>query len=212
MSQNIYWYNDPTSCGILDASGESSVGSKLKLGIFLFNGSAIVHPLQTISAAPAGDIVRQTMYISLCDLSCNNEVLGYDYCNYRDCTWNSGTQLNPFACSLVRYTLSYCSAVRISSSCTLYLTNARSATVRIVVITRIVNIKLPDESPYASSYYFIMTSCPNPNSSPYPAFTYSYSLVLLITGNHLICRRFLASSFGMQPQDTKTHGDVCESL
>ena len=98
MSQNIYWYNDPATCATVDATGESIVGSKLKLGTFLFNGSAIINPLRTISAAPAAEIVRQAMYTSLCGLMCGNNVLGYNYCHYRDCTWSSGY---PFSCIII---------------------------------------------------------------------------------------------------------------
>ena len=79
-----------------------------------------MNPLQTISAAPAANIVRETMYNSLCDLTCGNNVLGYNYCNYRDCTWNSGdflqvvSECNP---KIQKRTVTYVRVTNSNSTC-----------------------------------------------------------------------------------------------
>ena len=87
---SIMWKNDPATCTVVDASGESIVHSRVKLGSFLFNGSAIINPLQSISAAPASPDARALAYKTVCDLTCGKHVLGYDHCNYRDCSWQGG--------------------------------------------------------------------------------------------------------------------------
>jgi hypothetical protein len=90
VDMSIYGYQDPATCGIVDASGESIVHSKVKLWAFLFNGSAIVHPLATISAAPASNAIRRVAFKTVCDLKCAGAVLGYADCKYQDCAWING--------------------------------------------------------------------------------------------------------------------------
>ena len=56
----------------------------------MFNGSAIVNPLTTISAAP-GTVAQRTMaYYTVCNLMCGSTIFGYQFCNYRDCGWSTG--------------------------------------------------------------------------------------------------------------------------
>jgi hypothetical protein len=54
-------------------------------------GTAIVKPLNVISAAGTTDSQRLVAYKSICDLTCNGNIYGYAYCNYRDCSWAGGT-------------------------------------------------------------------------------------------------------------------------
>ena len=61
----------------------------------MYNGSAIINPLQTISATPSSIAQRNLVYKTVCQTSCGSTLLGYQICNYKDCAWinNDFTQV-----------------------------------------------------------------------------------------------------------------------
>jgi len=87
---SLYARQNPSTCNAVDASGASVVHRKIQWSAFMFNGSAIVNPLTTISAAP-GTVAQRTMaYYTVCNLMCGSTIFGYQFCNYRDCGWSTG--------------------------------------------------------------------------------------------------------------------------
>ena len=69
--------------------------NKIRLGVFLFNGSTITKPLNILSSAPTSVEQRKSALSNICNLTCDGAAVGYKYCGYRDCSWSDGdyTQL-----------------------------------------------------------------------------------------------------------------------
>lgn len=91
-------YNDSSTC---DSTVKTdSFHSRIKFSAWLFNGSTIVSPLSPLSVGYPTDPVRSGLYNRVCDIKCSGRAIGYDFCSYRDCSWDSGdfTQ-NVGACS-----------------------------------------------------------------------------------------------------------------
>ena len=57
---------------------------------WMFSSSALVQPLSSNGAAGPSDVMRAQAYTQFCNIKCGGRYLGYTYCNYRDCTWDSG--------------------------------------------------------------------------------------------------------------------------
>lgn len=87
VDYSVYLHNDPLTC---DAQTKDFTSQKLKLSAFLYNGSAIVKPLGLFSAGASSSVQRQLTYSSICSMTCNNNILGYTFCGYRDCSWLDG--------------------------------------------------------------------------------------------------------------------------
>ena len=87
VDYSVYTYNDPSTCGY---ETKDFTSQKLKLSAFLYNGSAIVNPLSMFSAGASTTLQRQLTYSSICGMTCNSNILGYNFCGYRDCSWFDG--------------------------------------------------------------------------------------------------------------------------
>ena len=84
VDYSVYTYNDPLTC---NSETKDFTSQKLKLSAFLYNGSAIINPLSMFSAGASTSLQRQLTYSSICGMTCNSDILGYNFCGYRDCSW-----------------------------------------------------------------------------------------------------------------------------
>ena len=64
--------------------------NRIKFGTWLYHSPIIVQPLAGNAIGATSDAVRAVTYKRICDLKCNNEAYGYQYCDYKDCSWASG--------------------------------------------------------------------------------------------------------------------------
>lgn len=87
VDYSTYGLNDPLTC---NSPGETLTTEKVKLGAFLYNGSTIVRSLSVLSIGHTTTVQRKIALDNICNMNCNNKVLGYSYCGYRDCSWFSG--------------------------------------------------------------------------------------------------------------------------
>lgn len=87
VDYSTYSLNNPLTC---NSPGEPLTTEKVKLGAFLYNGSTIVRSLSVLSIGHTAKAQRKMALDNICNMNCNNKILGYSYCGYRDCSWISG--------------------------------------------------------------------------------------------------------------------------
>eukprot|EP01042_Synura_sphagnicola_P004915 gene4915-6261_t len=82
------------SVGVLNNAPTCSLGERgvahqsVKFGAYLFNGSALVRPLTSLSIDGTPASLRYNTQQALCEVSCSKSLyLGFEYCGYRNCTW-----------------------------------------------------------------------------------------------------------------------------
>ena len=123
---------DSSTCGLLAptttaASAVSNISSysvgsapfvaattfrdRFQFSTWIYSGSAVSAPLLTqFSVAPTNHTARHKSLTQLCYLPCAGQKVGYEYCNYVDCTWGNGDYLQvQSACdpSTLKYTITY---------------------------------------------------------------------------------------------------------
>ena len=89
---------DPLTCSNnyninidVDISNSSSLlKDRISLSSWLYSSSIITKPLAINSVAASSDSARLSTYQKICNIKCNNREYGYQYCNYRDCSWSAG--------------------------------------------------------------------------------------------------------------------------
>jgi ABC-type phosphate transport system substrate-binding protein len=64
--------------------------SRIKFASWLYNGSVVTQPLGNYQASSSLSSARLATYTNLCDITCASTALGYEYCNYRDCSYSDG--------------------------------------------------------------------------------------------------------------------------
>ena len=90
IDYSIYQPIDPGSCMMASSYSAKAGLNKIKLGAFLFNGSAVTKPLNVLSNAATSIEQRKLAFTNICDSTCNGTAIGYEYCGYRDCSWSDG--------------------------------------------------------------------------------------------------------------------------
>ena len=87
VDYTILTQNGMPSCSL----GSTGVAHQsVKFGAWIFNGSAMVQPLSSLSMAGTSSSLRYTAQQRMCKIECSNSYLGYDYCSYRKCSWDDG--------------------------------------------------------------------------------------------------------------------------
>ena len=87
----VYVDNDVASCAV----GDGGVAhQRVRLGAWLFNGTSMIQPLEALSIAGSPNTLRYQTQQKICQIKCPSSLntdryLGYDYCQYRDCSWTS---------------------------------------------------------------------------------------------------------------------------
>ena len=64
--------------------------TRVRFGYWLYNGPAVLGPLKALIAAGGSTDQRASFATSICNTECNSQLLGFDYCGYRYCTFNDG--------------------------------------------------------------------------------------------------------------------------
>jgi ABC-type phosphate transport system substrate-binding protein len=90
LDYSFYATDNFTSCAPSGSHAYSLMHDRIKLSSFLFNGSAIVKPLNVFSAAASTSEQRAYAMKSICDQICDGVAIGYEHCSYRDCSWLGG--------------------------------------------------------------------------------------------------------------------------
>mmetsp|Transcript_14561 Transcript_14561/g.13160 ORF Transcript_14561/g.13160 Transcript_14561/m.13160 type:complete len:1479 (-) Transcript_14561:145-4581(-) len=91
-----YSKNNSDTCEYTPTSNSSSItrsitNQRIRFSAWLFNGSVVTNPLSSnYESHSTPSIVRLDSYTNICNIECNDESLGYKYCNYRDCSWTDG--------------------------------------------------------------------------------------------------------------------------
>ena len=71
--------------------GENGVvHQSVKFGSWMFNGTVMVQPLNSLSIAGTSPSVRYDAQQNICKIECGGQYLGYNYCSYRKCSWDAG--------------------------------------------------------------------------------------------------------------------------
>lgn len=66
------------------------VFTRTRLAQWLFGGQVLVKPLVLVSIAPTTAAARNAAHQQICDVPCGDLALGYNFCGYRDCSWEAG--------------------------------------------------------------------------------------------------------------------------
>ena len=66
------------------------VDDRVRFGRWLLNGDAVVGTLNILSVLPSTPSQRSQALNSTCHIQCNGELMGYNFCGYRDCKWSDG--------------------------------------------------------------------------------------------------------------------------
>ena len=73
------------------ALGTSGVAHQsVKFGSWMFNGTGMVQPLNSLSVAGTSASIRYDAQQTICKIKCSGQYLGYNYCSYRKCSWDDG--------------------------------------------------------------------------------------------------------------------------
>eukprot|EP01041_Mallomonas_annulata_P003964 gene3964-7901_t len=84
-------YSTPATTDPTCPLGSSGIAYKrVQFSSWLFSGPTLTQPLKQLYAAGAPETVRALAYKDICDIQCGGRYLGYDYCDYRDCSWKQG--------------------------------------------------------------------------------------------------------------------------
>jgi len=80
--------NTPVSA----AYSMSQAAARVKFAAWLFNGTTVNQPVSSLlyQSATPDSISRAKSLTTVCDIKCGPKSLGYEYCGYRDCTWDAG--------------------------------------------------------------------------------------------------------------------------
>lgn len=68
---------------------ENLVNSRVNFVRWIFGDSHLIKPLHYNSIAPSSSEDRDEMFRLTCDIGCHDVSLGYSYCGYRDCLWDT---------------------------------------------------------------------------------------------------------------------------
>ena len=79
-----------STCARTNSTYNDVLTNRIKFSSWLFHSPVVVQPLAGNSIGATSDFVRALTYKKICDIKCNDNAYGYQYCNYRDCSWNSG--------------------------------------------------------------------------------------------------------------------------
>jgi len=84
---------------------------RFQFSTWIYSGSAVSAPLLTqFSVAPTNQTARHKTLTQMCYLPCQGTKIGYDYCNYVDCSWATGDYVQvQSACDpdTLKYTITY---------------------------------------------------------------------------------------------------------
>ena len=117
LDYSFYATDNVTACLDTGSPAFNIIHDRVKFSAFLFNGTAIVKPLNVFSAAPSTIEQRAYAIKSICDQTCDGQAMGYEHCNYRDCSWAGGDYIQSVSsCSPAtqRRTVTY---TRANSTC-----------------------------------------------------------------------------------------------
>ena len=65
--------------------------NRIAFSTWIYKGSATAVPLSTqFAVAATTNTTRKITYAQLCYVNCAGSKVGYDYCQYRDCSWANG--------------------------------------------------------------------------------------------------------------------------
>ena len=79
-----------STCSHVNTTYNDVLTNRIKFSSWLFHSPVVVQPLAGNAIGATSDFVRALTYKKICDIKCNDNAYGYQYCNYRDCSWNSG--------------------------------------------------------------------------------------------------------------------------
>ena len=79
-----------STCSYTNTSAAGVLRDRIQFSAWLYSSSVIAQPLQAISIGASPVAVRLATYDRICGITCNNEMYGYNYCGYRDCSWKYG--------------------------------------------------------------------------------------------------------------------------
>mmetsp|Transcript_20763 Transcript_20763/g.20862 ORF Transcript_20763/g.20862 Transcript_20763/m.20862 type:complete len:365 (+) Transcript_20763:2181-3275(+) len=82
----------PVAAGVDETCSVGSRGvahRRVQFSSWLYSSPLLTQPLVGRYAGGLSDEFRITVYRDMCNVQCNT-YLGYDYCGYRDCSWDEG--------------------------------------------------------------------------------------------------------------------------
>ena len=78
------------NCSNGNESNKRALKNRLQFASWLFESPVIVQPLAAVGISAASTSIRTAAFRQICDVTCDGVAYGYEYCNYRTCTWDSG--------------------------------------------------------------------------------------------------------------------------
>ena len=82
-----------TSAMTCDSSGlspESALDHRMRIASWLYSFPTYGNYLASSGIAATPDSERLVSYRNICDITCNGVAYGYQFCGYRNCTWQDG--------------------------------------------------------------------------------------------------------------------------
>lgn len=77
-------------CSAPNTTYSTVLKDRIRFGSWLFSSPVIVQPLASNYVLATKNTLRDSTFGQVCEVTCNGEKYGYEYCGYRDCSYASG--------------------------------------------------------------------------------------------------------------------------